>query len=89
MSQQDAGFFYEEKKIRAFFLLFMDSLRSRPPGPPLVPGGIFTHSFRLSQNKVAKLAFWVPLEWVKSNAWIREKKINKLQGLGVGPSMFV
>ena len=46
----------------------------------------FTHSFGLGQNKVAKSASWVPLKWVKSDAWIREKKINILQGLGVGPS---
>ena len=34
-------FFYEKKQIfRRFFLLFTTSIRSRPPGPPAVPGVI-------------------------------------------------
>ena len=44
--QATHGHCYQKKAIfRTFFLLFTASVRSRPPGPPAVPGVLFIFIF--------------------------------------------
>ena len=40
----------KKNDFRAFFLLFTASVRSRPPGPPVVTGVLLTLTFALSSS---------------------------------------